>query len=130
VFVYAIDPRDPRKQKRAQSVLHESIHDRSATISYQAVQEFLNVATTKFETRIVPEDLRVFLDRFLWPICEVFPDLALYHEALSVCAETGWRFFDSLIVSSAVRAGCSVLLSEDLQAGRTVGGVEIRNPFA
>ena len=38
-------------------------------------------------------------------------------------------FWDSLIVSAAVSAGCSVLYSEDLNDGQTVRGVTIRNPF-
>jgi len=39
--------------------------------------------------------------------------------------ETGRAFYDSL--TSAPR--CPVLFTEDLQAGRVVRGVEIRNPF-
>jgi predicted nucleic acid-binding protein len=35
-----------------------------------------------------------------------------------------------LIVNAAAAARCQILFSEDLQAGRTVRGVEIRNPFA
>jgi len=35
-----------------------------------------------------------------------------------------------LIVRAALRSGCSVLFSEDLQAGRKIEGLEIVNPFA
>ncbi len=41
----------------------------------------------------------------------------------------GYRFFDSLIVASAVQAGASILYSEDLQAGRIFGNTKIVNPF-
>jgi predicted nucleic acid-binding protein len=61
--------------------------------------------------------------------CVVFPNEALYHEALSINEETGWTFYDSLIVSAAVAAGCRRVLSEDLQHGRKIHGVEIQNPF-
>jgi predicted nucleic acid-binding protein len=67
--------------------------------------------------------------RILIPICEVYPDGRLYAEALSIAEETGWGFFDSLIVSSAAVAGCARLWTEDLQDGRLIRGVEIRNPF-
>jgi predicted nucleic acid-binding protein len=103
---------------------------RLGVVSYQVVQEFLNVAVRKFEERMSASATQVFLQRILWPMCEVFPDLDLYSEAISVREETGWDFYDSLIVSAAVRAGCPVLLTEDLQAGRKVRGVEIRNPFS
>jgi len=48
--------------------------------------------------------------------------------AVSIMEETGWTFYDSLIVSAAA-ARCPVLFTEDLQTGRVVRGVEIRNPF-
>ena len=38
-------------------------------------------------------------------------------------------FWDALIVALAVRSGARYLLSEDLNAGRTIAGVTIRNPF-
>jgi predicted nucleic acid-binding protein len=46
--------------------------------------------------------------------------------AVSSIEETGWTSYDSLIVGAAVAA----LFTEDLQTGRAVRGVEIRNPFA
>jgi predicted nucleic acid-binding protein len=40
----------------------------------------------------------------------------------------GW--YDSLIVAAALEAGCSALLSEDLQHGRIIDGrLTVRNPF-
>jgi predicted nucleic acid-binding protein len=39
-------------------------------------------------------------------------------------------FWDAMLWATARRAGCTLLLSEDLQDGRTLGGVAIRNPFA
>jgi predicted nucleic acid-binding protein len=43
--------------------------------------------------------------------------------------QTQYRFYDCLIVSAALASGASVLLSEDLQEGRVIGGLTIRNPF-
>jgi predicted nucleic acid-binding protein len=37
--------------------------------------------------------------------------------------------WDTLILRCAKQAGCRVLLSEDMQHGRIVDGVEIVNPF-
>ncbi|HEY4187059.1 MAG TPA: hypothetical protein VGP07_18430 [Polyangia bacterium] len=39
-------------------------------------------------------------------------------------------FWDALIVHAARRAGCDRLMTEDLQAGQRIEGVEIINPFA
>ncbi len=37
--------------------------------------------------------------------------------------------WDALIVESARRAGCTVLLTEDLHAGTDFDGVRVVNPF-
>jgi predicted nucleic acid-binding protein len=39
-------------------------------------------------------------------------------------------FWDALIVNAARRAGCDRLMTEDLQSGQRIEGVEIVNPFA
>lgn len=76
-----------------------------------------------------PAEAQLYLARVLMPLCEVFPDASLYANALSIADETGYSFYDALIVGSAIAAGCQVLLHEDLQHRRTVRGVEIQNPF-
>ncbi len=42
-------------------------------------------------------------------------------------AQTSYR--DSLILASAERVGCSLLLSEDFQSGRSYEGVRVVGPF-
>ena len=44
--------------------------------------------------------------------------------------ETGYHFYDALIVAAAVESGCRTLYSEDLQHGRKIGNLTILNPFA
>lgn len=55
--------------------------------------------------------------------------ISFYQRALLLREETGFQFYDSLIVAAALQLGCSTLLSEDLQDGRTLDGLVIRNPF-
>ncbi|MFT7513289.1 MAG: putative nucleic acid-binding protein, partial [Candidatus Omnitrophota bacterium] len=43
--------------------------------------------------------------------------------------QTQYRYYDSLVVASAIHAGASRLYSENLQHGRTIAGLEIINPF-
>jgi predicted nucleic acid-binding protein len=42
-----------------------------------------------------------------------------------------WRFgfYDSLIVAGALAAGCTTLLTEDLQPGQKIEGLTIVDPF-
>ena len=129
VFVYSFDDSQPGKQKRAVSLIVEAIESEQCAISTQVIQEFLNVALGKFASRLSTAETTRYLDRVLWPLCKIHPTAGLYTGAVSIMEETGWTFYDSLIVSAAVTARCRVLFTEDLQAGRVVRGVEIRNPF-
>lgn len=130
ILVYTFDARAPRKQRIAQDLVARALRDRDGIISYQVVQEFLNVALRKFATPLTTSEAQDFLRRVLMPLCEVFPDSDLYSAALLVASQSGWNFYDSLILASAAAGKCRVLMSEDLQAGRTIHGVEVRNPFS
>jgi predicted nucleic acid-binding protein len=98
-------------------------------ISTQVIQEFLNVALRKFSKPLTLEDCRVYMQKVLYPLCKVMPDLEYYEVALNILQQTGYSFYDALILSGAVQGGCTTLYSEDLQSGQRVAGVTIVNPF-
>jgi predicted nucleic acid-binding protein len=129
VFVYCFDPSEPGKQRRALELVESALRDGVALISTQVMQEFLNVATRKFASAFTGDDLRLYLDGVLAPLCRVFPDAALYRLALDVRDETGFSFYDALIVAGALSAGCTRLLPEDMQHGRAIRRLLIENPF-
>jgi predicted nucleic acid-binding protein len=129
VLVYTFDAKAPRKQKVARELVARALKDRDGVISYQVTQEFLNVALRKFTPAMSSSEAQTYLRRVLTPLCEVFPDSELYSDAVALAGKSGWTFYDSLIVASAIAGRCRVLYSEDLQAGRVIQGVEIRNPF-
>jgi predicted nucleic acid-binding protein len=51
-------------------------------------------------------------------------------DAMDAVAGHGWSFWDAMMWATARRAGCRLLLSEDGDDGRTLGGVTLVNPFA
>lgn len=128
-FVYCFDPDEPVKQQQARELVGRVLREGNAIISTQVVQEFLNLATRKFARAFTGDDLRAYLDSVLAPLCGIFPDAGLFQLALEVKAETGYSFYDSLIVAGALRAGCNRLYSEDMQDGQVVRGLVIENPF-
>ena len=129
VFVYSFDDRQPDKQERSRALIQEGLKTGLGMISTQVVQEFLNVATHKFAVPLKIEHSTLYLRQVLNPLCQVYPDLALYESSLDIQAETRYSFYDSLILASAMRGGCDFLYSEDLQAGQEVRGVKIVNPY-
>jgi len=66
----------------------------------------------------------------LSPLCQVYPDVSLYEEALSIKFSMGYSFYDSLVIAGAESAACSLLYSEDMQDGQQIRSLRIVNPFA
>ena len=98
-------------------------------ISVQVLSEFASVLRRKFgfEWDVITEaiaDLRTALD----PVRPI--DIETHTEAVTLARSHGFGFYDSLIVASALEAGCDILLTEDLQAGRRIASLTILNPFA
>jgi predicted nucleic acid-binding protein len=130
ILVYTFDRPGSSKRKKASGLVAEALETHRGIISYQVVQEFLNVATRKFSDPMTVPEAQNYLARILMPLCEVFPDSSLYSQALSIAGDAGISFYDALVVSSAIAGGCDTLWTEDLQDGRRIRSVEIRNPFA
>jgi predicted nucleic acid-binding protein len=57
------------------------------------------------------------------------PIQKLYLRALDIQDRYHFGFYDSLIVSAALQAGCNRLYSEDLQHRQRIEGLTIENPF-
>ena len=129
VLVYTFDRTAAAKRERAMGLVELALESGNGVISSQVVQEFLNVATRKFDVPMNTGDAVRFLHDVLAPMCEVFPSIELFQKALVVRETTGYSVYDSLVVAAAVQAGCGTLYSEDLQDGRRVDGLTIRNPF-
>jgi predicted nucleic acid-binding protein len=130
IFVYSFDHAAPKKRARAQALIDDALTQRSGFISTQVVQELLNVALGKFATPMSLTSARLYLENVLLPLCSVFPSADLYTRALNIRGETQFSFYDSLIVAAAQSIDCRTLFSEDMQDGRKLGRLTIRNPFS
>jgi predicted nucleic acid-binding protein len=129
ILVYTFDDTALEKRQIAQQLVHDALSTRQGIVSTQIVQEFLNVALHKFKRPMTVSDAQEYLNTVLLPLCHHYPSVAFYERALLIRAETGYSFYDALVVMAALEAGCTVLLSEDMQAGRTIQGLTILNPF-
>lgn len=129
VFVYLFDQQDPPRQATAREVVRAGIASGRGVISFQVVQEVLNVATHKMETPLTHTDALAFLESVLVPLWRVYPSDGLYRRAMEIKARFGFGFYDSLIVAAALESGCTRLLSEDLQDGQRIESLTVVNPF-
>jgi predicted nucleic acid-binding protein len=123
VLIYAISQNDPRAAV-AERLLADGGH-----INVQVLNEFAAVARRKLGMQWdeIAEALAA-----IRTLCEPPAPLAVaVHEAaLEIAAKHGYNIYDALILAAALSAGCDTLYSEDMQDGRKMGPMTIRNPFA
>jgi len=128
VFVYCYDEGQPAKKERALALLSDALQNGNGMISWQVIQEFLNVATRKFAVPMKVEDATVYLQKVLSPLCHIFPNFEIYQKSLEIMKKR-YSFYDSLILAAALQGGCSVIYTEDMKHGQEIGAMRIVNPF-
>jgi predicted nucleic acid-binding protein len=97
-------------------------------VSVQVLNEFTSVALRKLAMTI-PE-IREILST-IRAVCLVKPlDIETHELGLDMAERYGFSIYDGLIVAAAIRAGCSILYTEDLQQGQVIDQLTIQNPFA
>ena len=130
IFVYSFDRGSPAKAKRALSLIKDAVTSGRGIVSYQVVQEFLNVALKRFEKPLTTPEAEQYLATVFRPLLSVYASQSLFLEALRLSGRYRLSWYDSLIVAAAVEGQCATLYSEDLQHGQRMGRIEIQNPFA
>lgn len=126
IFVYADDHRDPTKQATSLALYERARATGLGVLSTQVMQEYFSVVTSKIG---MPPDLarkRVELMGSL-DVVQIDPPLIL--AAIDLHRLHRLSIWDALIVQAAAAAGCRELLTEDLQPGARLAGVEVVNPF-
>lgn len=129
IIVYAFGHTFAEKKDIARRLIADGASNKRAIISYQVVQEFLNVALRGFRVAIVRSDLESFVLNALFPMMAVHSNPSLFIEALRMQEGTQLSWYDSLIVAAALQGECKILYSEDLQHGRRFGDLVVTNPF-
>lgn len=127
VFIYLFDETSVEKSRTAEELIRQSLENGSGCISYQVVQETLNIVIRKL--RASPEEARQLLDNILEPLWRVNPSRALFRRGLELQSRYKFGFYDSLIIAAALDAGCRTLYTEDLQHEQQIEGMTIVNPF-
>ena len=127
ILIYAIDSRFPGKKERVDLWLRELARRELVVLSPQSLNEFYSVATRRIG---MPRNASM-RDRTnqlaMW--CTAPLGFDVTRDAWRIEDETGYRFFDCLLIASALRASCSFFLSEDLQHERRIGELTILSPF-
>ena len=129
IFFYAHDSSDLSKQERSIEIIEDAMKLHCGTISYQVIQEYINVVETKLNQKAIKDRLSYFLNNCMYPLCSVFVDFDLYDEAIVFHRKHRFSFYDSLIVCAAKQADCKFVYTEDMHACKIRSYPEIVNPF-
>lgn len=128
IILYSKDARDPRKQAIAELLIVDAMHSDSLVVSAQVINEFYVNVTQKLHPGLPRPAARTVCRSLAARSCE-----PLTSETITAAWDLQDRFelswWDSLIVASAVSAGCTRLMTEDLQHGLQVDDLQIVNPF-
>lgn len=129
VLAYAHDASEHTRRPVAEARLEELWRSRSGILSTQVLSEFYVVATRKFDPPMLRRAAREVVHAYTaWPVVQV--DSALIVAASALEESHRVSFWEALIIEAARRGGADRLMSEDLRAGRRIGGLVIENPFA
>ncbi len=123
ILIYAAAQQDLRT-----ATARELLRQR-CVISVQVLNEFTAVAHRKLRRPWREIGLALNAIRAL---CQppIPITLDMHQHALLIAERTGYRFYDSLILASALRARCDTVYSEDMADGQRIeGALTIVNPF-
>jgi len=127
ILIYSRDNRAGQKQKTAQQALDQLWMHACGTLSVQVLQEFYAVVTRKMQDSLSKDRARETVDDYSVWCGETTP--AEIRMAFRIEDKTQISFWDALIVACALTNGATRILSEDLNHGQTIEGMEIINPF-
>ena len=126
ILIYAIDSSQGSKHEVARGLLVHAARTRQA-LMLQSLNEFASVTRGKrlISLATLQEAMERNRNAFVLVAASV-DDLLL---ALQAQEEHNLPLWDALFWATARRAGCRLILSEDFQDGRELGGVRFVNPF-
>jgi len=122
VLLYLLSE-DNRKADRAEAIIATG-----GTISVQVLNEFASVASRKLKMSYA--EIRDTLGT-VRAVCQTQAVTVDTHElGLGIAERFGFSLYDSMIVSSALQFGCTILYSEDMQHGQEIDAqLMVINPF-
>ncbi len=128
VLIYAHDVDAKAKHEIAKGLLSELWALRTGALSMQVLQEFYVNVTRKIQSPLSKRDARPVVESYAaWCIETTREEIATAFRLEDDCRIGFW---DALILAAAIKCGASRILSEDLNAGQRIAGIQIENPFA
>ncbi len=127
ILLYAIsaDPAEAEKNRKARAILSQS----DLVLSVQVLQEFYVQATRPTRDSPLSHPTATALVQY-WLRHRVVPlTVQILQDALDLKDRFQTSYWDAAILAAAHSAGCTRVLSEDLNSGQDYNGIPVINPF-
>jgi predicted nucleic acid-binding protein len=129
ILVYAHDISAGDKRIRAKDLINKLWNSGRGSLSIQVLQEFYVTVVQKVARPMQPQmAAKIISDLSTWRLH--VPDVSDVLEAIDIQQRNRLSFWDALIICSAKKLGCVVLLTEDFNSGQLYEGIRVQNPFA
>lgn len=128
IIVYAYDLSDPVKMQTARKILSQGCVNENIVLSAQVLGEFFVVATRRILNPLSSEEALEIIE-ILGKNLVVDIDYSLVLNAVAIQKRYTLSYWDALIIAAAERAGCTLLLTEDLNHTQVYNDVAVINPF-
>lgn len=124
VLIYCYSETEPVKKFKAFEISNLA----DATISTQVLNELANVLSKKF--KLTWDEIENALEEVSGNYKILINHPESIKSACSIASKYRFSFYDSLIIASAIEAGCNILYSEDMQHNQLIEtNLRIINPF-
>lgn len=129
VLVYALDPRDRRKQDQAREILAKLVPNKRAVLSVQSLNEFFRSVRWRLQEPLSPAVALSEVARLsiTYDILNLTPRIAL--TGCLASNQFQMSIWDALIWASAKLNEVPIILTEDAEHNRNLEGVTYLNPF-
>jgi predicted nucleic acid-binding protein len=128
ILIYAHDSDAGAKRSRAAEKLTELWSSGVGRLSVQVLQEFFVNVTKKLTTPVARSTAREIVSNYaVWVREPTTPNTVT--RAIDIAQLAQISFWDALIVASAEQSYATHILSEDLNEGQIIIGIQIVNPL-
>jgi predicted nucleic acid-binding protein len=128
ILIYAHDISAGEKHIRAKELMLDLWQSGEGCLSIQVLQEFYVNVTQKVAKPLPTEAAaQIVADLSVWEVHRPGTEDVL--DAIRLQKRYQIAFWDAMILVSALRLGCQVLWSEDLNPGQVYDQVEVQSPF-
>ncbi len=123
IYLYS---KDIQKKQITKQLLSDEFSN--LIVSTQILNELINVLTNKLKLK-TKEEVQQIVNEIIQNFAVKLITEETIKKAMEISIHYQYRYFDSLMVASALQQKCKIFYTEDLNDGQVIENMKIINPF-